>query len=240
MYTDEETSYQQYYRRIIHMYCSHLSRFVVVLAAAAFVFSMAGSDAIAAKESKAEKILERVSKESHTAVRDVRFARVAIFDGQSEDAEKYLADAKKNLAEAEKQAPKYIVTVKAKQQVGSETVGKRTTTQTSDFVPIDAWLVLSEDFISTPEKKAKIEEANKHLKKGDSAKAVTILREADIGISVTHVLMPLNATIKLVDKAIAMLKDHKYYEANLVLKGIEDGLIMDTVSLYEPVKPEKK
>ena len=37
-----------------------------------------------------------------------------------------------------------------------------------------------------------------------------------------------------------MLKDEKYYEANLALKGAEDGVITDTVLLYEPLKPEKK
>jgi glucan-binding YG repeat protein len=221
------------------MNCKHLSRYVVVLVAAMFVLAV-GVTAIAATESKDEKILEKVSKEAGTAMRDVRFARVAIFDGQPEAGEKLLDSAKKNLTAAEKNAPEQVVTVKSKQKVGDKTVATHEATQTTEFVPIDAWLGLSEDFVPSPEKQKKIKEANEHLKKGESAKAVEVLREADIGVSVTRVLMPLKATVTQVDKAIELIKEHKYYEANLSLKAAEDGLITDSILLYEPVTPEKK
>ena len=110
----------------------------------------------------------------------------------------------------------------------------------TNLIPIDAWLVLSEDFVPTPEKTAKIKEANEHLKKGARGKAVEILRAADIGVAVTRVLMPLKATIKDVNQASTLLKEHKYYEANLALKGAQDGLIMDTVGLDAPAVPAKK
>jgi len=51
--------------------------------------------------------------------------------------------------------------------------------------------------------------------------------------------MPLKATAKHVDTAISLLKEHKYYEANLALKAAEDGLITDTVLLAEPVTSGK-
>jgi len=217
----------------------HLTRVVVVFVVVSFGLVMAGGVAMA-KESKSDKILEQVSKEGFTAMQDVRFARVAIFDDHPKVAEKYLNEAKKKLAAAEKEAPELTVTVRSEQTVGDETISKHETAQTSDFVPIDARLVLSEDFVPTPEKKAKIKEANEHLKKGDRTKAVEVLRAADIGISVTRVLMPLKLTIDHVDGAIAMFNDHKYYEANLALKGAQDGLIMDTVLLYAPVAPAKE
>jgi hypothetical protein len=199
-----------------------------------------GGTAIAATESKDEKILEKVSREAGTAMRDVRFARVAIFDGQPEVGEKLLDSAKKNLVTTEKNAPELVVTVKSEQKVGDKTVATHKATQTTDFVPIDAQLGLSEDFVPSPEKQTKIKEANEHLKKGESAKAIEVLRAADIGVSVTRVLMPLKATLTHVDKAIALIKEHKYYEANLALKAAEDGLITDSILLYEPVTPEKK
>jgi glucan-binding YG repeat protein len=200
---------------------------------------MAGGAAIA-KESKTEKILDQVSREAYTAMQDVRFARVAIFEDQLKAAEKYLDEAKKKLAAAEKEAPELTVTVKSEQKVGDETITKHETAQTTDYVPIDAWLVLSEDFVPTPEKKAEIKKANEHLKKGETAKAIEVLRAVDVGISVTRVLMPLKLTITHVDGALAMLLEHKYYEANLALKGVQDGLIMDTVLLYAPVTPAKE
>jgi glucan-binding YG repeat protein len=221
------------------MGCKRLSRYVVVLVAAMFVLAV-GVPAMAATESKDEKILEKVSKEAGTAMQEVRFARVAIFDGQPETAEKLLDSARKNLAMAEKKAPELVVTVKSEQKVGDKTVATHKAAKTIDLVPVDAWLGLSEDFVPSPEKQTKIKEANEHLKKGESAKAVEILRAADIGVSVTRVLMPLKATLSHVDKAIAQIKEHKYYEANLSLKAVEDGLITDSVLLYEPVTPEKK
>jgi len=217
----------------------HLSKFLIVLVAALLGFVMTEGYAMAKKESKTEKILEKVSKESNTAMRKVRWARVALFDGEPDSAKKFIEDAKKDLAAAEKKAPELVVTVKSQSKIGGKTISSEKTTETSDFVPIDAWLVLSEDFVSTPEKDAKIKKANEHLKKGDRAKALEVLRAANIGVSVSRMLMPLKTTMKHVDKALALVKDHKYYEANLALKGAEDGLIVDSVLLYEPVGKAK-
>ena len=219
-----------------------ISRFWVVLAAAACVIA-AGSIAMVAAESKtdkADKILEKISNEGAAAMRDVRFARVAIFDGQPEKGVTLLDSAKKNLTTAEKNSSELVVTVKSAQKAGDKAVPTHKATETTDLVPIDAYLGLSEDFIPTPEKQTKINEANEHLKKGESGKAVEVLRAADIGVSITRVLMPLKATVTHVDKAIALINAHKYYEANLSLKAAEDGLIVDSVMLYEPAPPAKK
>ena len=90
-----------------------------------------------------------------------------------------------------------------------------------------------------------------HIRRSRFAAAVTViactfvvatLRAADVQVSATRMLMPLAATVKHVDSALSLLKEHKYYEANLALKAAEDGLITDTVLLTEPTKttPEKK
>jgi YfdX protein len=211
---------------------------------AAIVFMMFGLitgavNAMAASDNP-QKILDKVSKEGRAAMRDVRWARVAIFNGQPKQATEMLEQAKKNLALVEKQAPAMVVTVQTKQKVGDKTLDEAKTTETSDLIPIDAGIALSEDFVVTPEKKEQIAKANEHLKKGETAKAIEVLHAADIGLSVTRVLMPVKATIKHVDKAIEQLNDHEYYEANLSLKAAEDGQIVDTMLLFEPVAPEKK
>jgi len=146
------------------------ARLVTTLAAVACI-SLAGCTA-KADEPKHEKILDQVSRESNAAMQQLRWARVALFDGQPDEAKKFLAEAKNNLTAAEKDAPELTVTVKETAKVGDETVETHETKQTLDYVPIDAWLVLAEDFIPTPDKQGKIKEANEHMKKGNSAKAV--------------------------------------------------------------------
>ncbi|GAB4360158.1 MAG: YfdX family protein [Methylohalobius crimeensis] len=213
----------------------YLSRYGAMTIVALFGLMTAFGDAMAASKN-AEKILDKVSKEGRSAMREVRWARVAIFDGQPKEGEKMLERAEKNLAKLEKQAPELVVTIKTKEKIGGKTVDRKKMTETSDLVPIDAGLELSEDFVTTPEKQKKIEQANKHLKKGETDKAIEALREADIGISISRVLLPVKGTIKHVDKAMDLIKAHKYYEANLALKAVEDGEIVDTVLLYEPTQ----
>lgn len=182
----------------------------------------------------AQKVLDQVSREADVAVREAGFARVAIFDGQVDQAKKLLEDAKANLAKAKLNAPTLTVSVQAVEKSGGKTLDTQKVTQTSDLLPIDASLALSEDYVATPEKAAKVKEANEHLKKGNHPKAMQVLKEADIGVSVSRVLMPLQRTIDEVDGALKQVNAGKYYEANLTLKGIEDGLIVDSVVLDAP------
>ncbi|SPD76395.1 conserved exported hypothetical protein [uncultured Desulfobacterium sp.] len=223
----------------IRMRTMHVSRVFIMFLVAALGVVSAAAAATSTEGSKEEKILDKVSKEGFAAIQEVRHARVAIFDGQPQEAEDLLGQAKKNLSAVEKNAPAITVTVKAVEKVGGKTIDTKTTSETTELIPIDAGLVLSEDFVATPEKTAKIQEANKHLKKGDKTKAVESLRETDIAVSVSRVLMPLKSTVNSVDKAISLLKEEKYYEANLALKGVEDGLIVDTVLLSQPEPPAK-
>lgn len=186
------------------------------------------------KQQKMEQVLDKVSREADVAVREAGFARVAIFDGQVDQAKKLLEDAKANLAKAKRNAPTLTVSVKAVEKRGGKTIDTEKVTERNDLLPIDATLSLSEDYVATPAKTAKVKEANEHLKKGDHPKALQVLEEADIGVSVSRVLMPLQRTIDEVDGALKQVAAGKYYEANLTLKGIEDGLIVDTVALDEP------
>ncbi|MFV0439516.1 MAG: YfdX family protein [Desulfopila sp.] len=208
--------------------------------AAASVASLLGlamvvTVSVATTPKNENKILDKVSTEGNAAMQDLRWARVALFDGQPEAAQKYLDKAKTNLAKAEKQAPELVVTINSQQKVGDKIVASKRVTESSDYVPVDAWLTLSDDFVATPEKSAKIKEANGHIQNGDKKKAVEVLKTADIAVSIGRALIPLKATIKDVDSALALMNDHKYYEANLVLKGAEDGVVVDSVLLVEPV-----
>lgn len=203
-------------------------------------FALLAQQVSAADMNQNEKILNKVSKEGLIAMREIRWARVAMFDGNVEQAGDLLKKSRQYLTQVEKQAPELVVTVKTSEKVDGKAVRNEKETVTHDLVPIDAGLTLAEDFVSTPEKQEKIKKANKHLHNKETSKAIQVLKEADIGVSVSRVLMPVKDTIKHVDKAIELVGKHQYYQANLALKAAEDGLIVDSVLLYEPVTNDSK
>ena len=57
------------------------------------------------------------------------------------------------------------------------------------------------------------------------------LQLAGISVLQTQYLMPLNQTRKAVASAQKLLSSGKYYEANLVLKGAEEGIVIDSEML---------
>jgi hypothetical protein len=163
------------------------------------------------------------------SLRHVYAARFAIFEGQPKEVDKLLKEAKEELAEATKDVGK--VTFKGKKDDSGE------------LLPIDARLTLADDFILTPAKAEKIGKVDEHLKKGENKEAVEVLREAGIFLNVTAVLLPLEATKTAVDKAAKLISEDRYYDANLVLKSVEDGVV-DSESFVEwlealPKKTEK-
>ncbi|MGK3262560.1 YfdX family protein, partial [Klebsiella quasipneumoniae] len=87
------------------------------------------------------------------------------------------------------------------------------------------------DYVATPEKESAIKSANEKLAKGDQKGAIDTLRLAGIGVIENQYLMPLNQTRKAVAQAQDLLKAGKYYEANLVLKGAEEGIVVDSEML---------
>lgn len=99
------------------------------------------------------------------------------------------------------------------------------------YVIINSKIALSEDYIASPEKEKAIAAANEKMAKGDQKGAVDTLRLAGIGVMQTQYLMPLHQTRNAVKQAEKLLADGKYYEANLVLKGAEDSVVVDTETL---------
>jgi hypothetical protein len=195
---------------------------------------MAGSvllvqQSLMAAESETSPLV-KVSKDGFVAMRAVRDARVAIFDGRPDEAKSLVADAETALADAEKNAPEY--TVKAEFKQGD----KATTEERSgkvDWVPFDANLALVDNFVMTPEKRGHIQKANEHIAAGDTKKAVDELKQGEVDINFVTYLMPLQATKRYVDQANTLLADGKYYEANLALKAAEDGTITTSTSMAE-------
>ena len=158
----------------------------------------------------------QVAVQGANAMRDIQFARLALFHGQPDSAKKLTDDAAALLAADDASWAKFVKTDAKAKMIADR------------YVIINA---LSEDYVATPEKESAIQSANEKLAKGDQKGAIDTLRLAGIGVIENQYLMPLNQTRKAVAQAQELLKAGKYYEANLVLKGAEEGIVVDSEML---------
>jgi len=209
-----------------------------------------------AKVNAATQELMKVSKDGFMAMRAVRAARIAIFDGEPKVAMEMLGRANKALDAASKDEAMLIADMKTlagkKAAHGTTTTGDKAahgTTTAGDkaahgtttaaatkamiWIPIDGQIALADTYVPTPEKKEHIAKANEHFKNSRAKEAIEELRLGEINVTYTRVMMPLTATKKCLADAMQLAKEQKYYEANLALKAAEDGVILDSVSLAD-------
>ncbi len=177
----------------------------------------------AASAAKTTPRLE-LSEDGFHAMRDIRAARISIFNGNPGEATTYVDKAKTALGKAET-VEKHIVAEK-----GAEAATK--------YVAVDGQIVVANDYVATPEKAKHIAAGNAHLQKGKTKEALAELKLADVDIGFSRVLMPLSSTQANVESAAALLRDGKFYEANMALKAAEDGMTVDTVMLVETPKAD--
>ncbi len=158
----------------------------------------------------------QVAVQGANAMRDIQLARLALFHGQPDSAKKLTDDAASLLAGDSKDWAKFVKAAPKAKMIDDQ------------YVVINATIALSEDYIATPAKESAIKTANGKMAKGDWKGAVDTLQLAGISVLQTQYLMPLNQTRKAVASAQKLLSSGKYYEANLVLKGAEDGIVVDS------------
>lgn len=103
-------------------------------------------------------------------------------------------------------------------------------TQPVTWLPVDAQLVLADDFVARNKDQSKaIDEANQHLQKGDRQGAVDRLKLAGVDVDFTMAVVPLAKTTQEVDQAAKLIADGQYYQANVALKQAEDGVRFDVI-----------
>ena len=151
------------------------------------------------------------------AMREVRAARLAIFDGEAPVAVELVDNARTNLAAARTDFEKLEASErKPKIEPG--------------YLPFDLSIALAEDYREQPAKAAAVAKANEHIKKGERDKAMETLRLADIRVETSAAVLPVRSAMEHLDKAHAMLREGKFYEANLQLKALEDSVV---ISFYD-------
>ena len=152
-----------------------------------------------AKVSAAAKEVMKVSKDGFLAMRAIRAARIAIFNGEPKVAVEIMGKAKTALDAAAKDESIFISDMKTltgnKAAHGTTRPERNATaTQAGNWIPIDGQISLADTYVPTPEKKAHIAKANEHFKNGRAKEAVEELRLGEIDVTYSRVLMPLTAT----------------------------------------------
>jgi len=191
----------------------NMRKTLLAVTGAAFI-SLSLAAVAAAVHNANENAMIRLSEDGAKAAQTLLLARIAIFDGQPQDAVKLIDQTKTALAAAAQDADKLAI--------------KSQNTEVGPMIPIDARLTIADDFTLNPQKKEQIDKVNEHLKKGETRKAVEVLSPADESMTLTTLFMPLEATSKAVDEAATLLGESKYYEANLALKKAEDSWVTES------------
>lgn len=196
--------------------------------------------AVVAAEKTADKDVGRLSKDGALAFRDMNEARLAIFNADPKDA-KTLIDKAETAIEKAKTDDAVFWKAENKldaklNQIAEKTKGAAKTatddaTQTVAWLPIDGQLVLGEDFMATPEKAAAIKKANESVQKGDRKGALETLKLADVDVSFSMAVLPLDKTASDISEAAKLIDGGKFYEANAVLKRTEDRMRFDVVDV---------
>ena len=175
----------------------------------------AGQQSLKSKARAADNEALKLSQEGYQTMRDIRLARISIFDGDTQGAKDLLTQATQALDAVDQTAVKATSDVKA------------------DLLPIDGEIIVSDNFIDTPVKRQHIGKANAHLKQGHATMARDELRLAEVDASFSRILMPVDATRRHLNAAATLIRSDQFYEANMALKAAEDGLLVDTVSISE-------
>ena len=186
------------------------------------------------KISATEQAMFKFSEAGNSAMRNIRGARFAIFNGEPAVAIKLMEAAKASIEQAEKEAPTFDTT--SKMIVGGSVVGTSSEKGETKNVPVDGQLVLADNFVATPEKQAHIDKANEHIKNGEHAKALEELRLGEIDVTYIQTWMPMAPSVKHLQQAIKLASEAKYYESNLALKAVEDSVTMSSSTIRDMPK----
>lgn len=168
-----------------------------------------------------ERDIDNIAYIGSEAMQDIQLARVALFNGDTVKAKKFLMLADKKINDDKTNWENFIKK------------NKTPPIDNDEYVIINATISVNEDFQSSETKTKAINEANKKLAHSDKKGAIETLRLAGITVMENQVLMPLQQTRTDIQKAITLFNDGKYYQTNLMLLSAEQGVIVESEVLQE-------
>jgi hypothetical protein len=205
------------------------------LLAATFLSSAAFALDQTSKQDAADHDFTKLSAEGLKAFQDVRLARVAIFDGNTQEATTDLNNAKAAIAKAKTDDTVFMkaeADLKPPAGMTNPPADKASSGATKTaWIPINGALTLDEDYTESPTKAAGVAKANEQLKKGDAKEAVNQLKLAEIDAVFVTEVAPLDKSTSGIDQAAQLIDSGKYFQANQALKAVEDGVRYDAVDV---------
>ncbi len=191
-----------------------------------------GKAAAPAKSGDTTDALLRFSQAGHDAYERIRMARIELFDGQTDAAMKEMKAAQVSLNSAKAEAPTFATSMQMKEM--GKPVDTTKDSFTADAVPVGGDLVLADNFQLTEQHKPVLSKANEQLAKGDKKAAVEVLKAGNIDVMYNRQWLPIASAERDLNEAITLAGSKKYYDANMALKAIEDGVQTDSVSFDVP------
>jgi hypothetical protein len=190
------------------------------------IVAACSSAAFAANQARSTNELgsfQALSTQGQRAFTDISAARLELFQGQTKQAVSHVKDAQQalKLAQSDNTALKKAA---SELQVKDNQGKADTSTTVTSWLPIWGDTVVQDSYMASPQKVKAVADANNKLKHGDAKGAAETLRLADVDIDTAIALAPLKQTMTDVDQAAKQLASDKFYEANLTLKQVQDGV----------------
>ncbi|MEN3794157.1 YfdX family protein [Fulvimarina sp. MAC3] len=205
---------------------------------------------------QAARDFQKLSQDGFQAFRNIQTARLAIFDGKTDQAKSLVDKAVSQLKTAQTDGStfdKAASQLKMPMNQGSQSMsnakmdqsanGKssdstktgssndtasntNSSDQTKTWLPIDGQVMLGADYQVSDANAKALQDANKAMKNGDMKTANEQLKLAGVDVSFAVALVPLDQTMQDVQQAQSDLNAGKFYEANLDLKKVQDSIVI--------------
>ncbi len=186
-----------------------------VIAIGGTAYAVEKADTAKTPQTSAEDGFLDLSKDGITAMRDIRAARIAIFNGETDEALVKIKEAQSAADAAAKQS------VKLDKFAGE---GPTDLKKGQDYVPICSAVSVTETENLSAQHVGRLTKANMALRTGDNAAAAAALKAVPGEIQYSFASVPLDRLVGDVENAKAQLDKGQFQEANLTLKGIEDSV----------------
>jgi hypothetical protein len=200
--------------------------------------------AIAETAKIVEQEFGRLSADGASAFDDIHLARLAIFDGKTDEAAKLIADAQESLARAKSDEAKFIKAEAAFHRPRHMASPIATDSKALVWIPIESEITVGNSFVSDPERAAAVVTARKSLARGDGVASLHAIKLSRLDINYTVAAAPLESSIAAGDRAGSFVRAHDYYSASQVLREAEAAIrydqIEDVANVAEPGKAGPK
>ena len=207
------------------------------------------------------KDFDKLSADGARAYQDLTLARLAIFDGRTADAKKYVDDADSGFNKAKGDQSVFNQAESTMRSHVMQKSGSMTSSDKSDadsnaesgsngqsassdtkasgsdvdkpiaWLPVDGAISINEDFTAKPEKAKAVQDANKSLAQGDKKGALEKLKLADVNTVVSIAVVPLQQTIADVDQAKQLIDSGKFYEGSQKLRAVQEAAMITVADM---------